>query len=143
MTIGPCMAFRSQTEIDAIELTELAGFGQNPHHRAAQPLKVLLVVDRMWTVGVAIAVVDEYQIDIAGVIQFQATQFPHADHDEFRISGRGPAVALVQLLLCQLPRGLARGVGQIGQLTSDGLQGLSANQIAKGNTSRLSVPECI
>ena len=47
-----------------------------------QPLEVLLVADRAAGVGLAVLLVQEDEVDVAGIVQLDAAQLAEAEHDE-------------------------------------------------------------
>ena len=72
--------------------------GQQADELAGQVLEELAVGDRPRAVGLALAVVEEDQVDVAGVVQFAAAELAHAQDDEpgrpaVGRRGRRPAAA--------------------------------------------------
>ena len=122
----PALPLGPQPQVDAIGAAQLGRLGQQPHDLAGQAVEELDVGDRPRAVGLAVAVVEEDQVDVAGIVQFQAAELAHAQHDEPRRAGRRGRAACRAAL--ELPPGRPQGglddrVGQVGDLRGDGLAG--------------------
>ncbi len=111
---------------------------------AGQVLEELVVAHRPRTVGLALAVVEEDQVDVAGIVQLAAAELAHAQDDEAgRLAVRADGVAP---LPAELSPGGAEGpfedcVGQVGNLRRDRLQALLADDVAVGDPQRLAAFE--
>ena len=91
---GAALAVGPQTEIDPVGRAQFGGFGQQPHHLLRQAFEELHVGDRpLGGVGLAVRVVEEDQIDVAGIVQLDAAQFAQRQDDETgRVSVRTAGV---------------------------------------------------
>ena len=140
----PSLPIGPQPQIDAVDHAQLGVLGQKPDELAGQVLEELVVAHGPRTVGLALAVVEKDQVDIAGIVQLAAAELAHAEDDEAgRLAVRADGVAPLR---ADLSPGRAEGpfengVGQVGNLRRDRLQALVADDIAIGDPQRLAAFE--
>ena len=61
---------------------KIGRLGEQADHFLRQPLEVLLVADGAAGIGLAVLLVQEDEVDVAGIVQLDAAQLAEAEHDE-------------------------------------------------------------
>ena len=135
----------AQAQVHAVRLPAVGVGRQQPHHLPDQPGEELVVAQaRAPAAGRAVRVVDEHQVDVAGVVQLLAAELAERQHGA---AGR-PPVGGVRLAeaLDQAAAGGAEGdlqgdVGGAGQLAGDLLQRPVTDDVVGTDAQELPLPE--
>jgi hypothetical protein len=140
----PLPAVGSQPHVDAVGKTQLGRFGDQANHFAGDPLGVFGTVAVRRAVVAGGVLVEHHQVDVAGVVELPAAEFPQGEHDESRRL-RAAAVA-GRLLLGDLPEGEVDGgfdhrVRHIGNLPRDLRDRVALHDVAVGDPQRLAAFE--
>ena len=136
----PALPLGPQPQVHAVGRAELRGLGQQPHQLAGEPIEELGVGHRPPAVGRAVEVVEEDQVDVAGVVQLDAAELAHAqDHEAGRaaVGTAGSAPLARSLFHAARNAAFQDRVGQVGNLRGHGLQALLADDVAVGDPQHL------
>ncbi len=123
----------SQAEVDAVSDPQRRIFAQQLHHVPNHQREKIAIGLPPPAIGFPFDIVDEDQVDIAGVIQFHPSQLAHSQGDESRGLAIGTAgYAAVGALFAQRKTEgrIGDGLGQKRDLPGDRFQPLFANQVA-------------
>ena len=82
--------------------------------------------------------VEEEEVEVGVISELAAPQLAERDHHHGRVA---LSVALLDLRPCQREAGLDTGIGQIGQLARDLLDGQRAGHVVEGDAQHLLVAE--
>ena len=136
----PALSLGPQPQVHAVDAPQIGRLGQQADQLAGEVVEKLGVGDGPVAVGLAVEIIEEDQVDVAGVVQLAAAELAHAQDDEPRgasvgAAGRAPLGA-------EFPPGgpqrrFQNGVGQVGDLGGDGLEALLADDVAVGDPQRL------
>ena len=137
---GAAPAVGAQAQVHAIGRAQARRLGQEAHKLACQAV-VELATGHMALDGARVVlVVEEHQVDVAGVVQLDAAELSQREHDK---AGR-PAVGVARNvpLAGQVSPGrfegrFEDGVGQVRDLRGDGPQRLLADDVAVRDSQRL------
>ena len=137
-------AFGPQPQVDAVGDAQVGRLGEQADEFFAEPLEELLVADRAAGVGLAVLLVEEDEVDVAGVVQLDAAELAEAEDDEaaaLAVAAERLAVVLFQVSPGVVEGRFDDGVGQVGDLPGDGCDRLAADDVAIGDAQRFAALE--
>ncbi len=140
----PLFAVGAQPHVDAIGHPQRGVVGQQTDDVAAHPGKELGVRHDLGALGLAVFVVEEYQIDVGAVVELLAAELSQAQDDEpggraprrhrHPESSLGPSPGQ--------PHGrLDAGVGQVREVLGDHFQGKTADDVVIADAQALALAE--
>ncbi len=116
---------------------------EQPDEFPAEPVEILLVVDRARAVGLPGLREQEHEIDVGREIELPAAEFAHAEHDQRHlraVRAARPAERSLQLRLCGHRGGANAGVREFGQAAQGFGDARAAGDLAPGDAQHFAPP---
>jgi hypothetical protein len=140
------VSFGTQPQIDAVRLAAIGVRAQEPDDLGADAGEVIVVGDDGDALALSLAflVVEEHQVDVAGIVEFLAAELAEPEDDAARRLvelGERLAEAPADVAQCGFQRDLQRRVGDARNVTRDLLQGTVADDVVGADAQHLLLPK--